>query len=546
MNQKCPYLTDPNDNSKLVTFVCQGRNDDYMGNFRWRLETALNSRIKYLSTLNALDDVEVIVADWGSDRPLYHDLELTQEAKQNIQFLVVPPDIATKHNKGSPFSTSHPLNAIVRRAKGKYIFFCDSDVIIPLDSLAKLIQSMRQGYIQEYNLDDSFFWASKYHVPNDLVKQSLPLELIEQHIETNWQSYQTEKVDTTNFVGCGVGLLMKREMWLASSGLHEELVHWGWNDIEWQKRLASRYRWQDLENFGMKMFHLEHYADRTNNFIQQCGKIENPRIVSESFSPNPPDWGLYNEQLTLVDGYGLIIDPTSRKSGAKSHYRFDTSRQSPPSVSEIVASNPLYKNITERFEYDDRNWFTNQASLSVVLERLKPKKVLEVGSFLGASARFFAAFPSITEVYCVDHWDRNRQQNYTPGYFNERFVNNTYEIFLANTIHRMHGEKIKPVRLDSRAAADYLGKHGHTFDLIYIDGDHSTLGAARDLELFMPLLNPDGLLCGDDWAWQTEPNNVAGAVITFAKSRGMNVFHRDNFWMVLPEQITAEPPSANA
>ena len=55
----------PGDQSKLLTVAVTGRNDDYMGNFKYRLTTCLNYLARNLRDLGRLDEVEVLVTDWN-------------------------------------------------------------------------------------------------------------------------------------------------------------------------------------------------------------------------------------------------------------------------------------------------------------------------------------------------------------------------------------------------------------------------------------------------------------------------------------------------
>ena len=152
---------------------------------------------------------------------------------------------------------------------------------------------------------------------------------------------------------------------------------------------------------------------------------------------------------------------------------------------------------------------------------------------MGASARCFATHASVEQVFCIDHWDRTRVEKYQPGIHPEHLMNNMYEQFLANAVHSGTDSVITPIRLDSDAAADYCLANGITFDLIYVDGDHTTVGARSDILKWAPLLNKGGYICGDDWAWQTEPDNVAGAVISVAQEKGWQIYYYGNFWLAI-------------
>ena len=74
----------------LISIVIPSRNDSYMGNSNWRLETAINFIALQLDLLNRLDDVEVVVVDWGSETPLHDDLQLTGEGEKITRYILVP------------------------------------------------------------------------------------------------------------------------------------------------------------------------------------------------------------------------------------------------------------------------------------------------------------------------------------------------------------------------------------------------------------------------------------------------------------------------
>ena len=74
-----------------------------MGNARWRLETVLNRTCQTLKKIGRLDDVEIIVSDWGSEEPLANVLQLSDIARQCVRFLHVPPAVAIERQRDSVF-----------------------------------------------------------------------------------------------------------------------------------------------------------------------------------------------------------------------------------------------------------------------------------------------------------------------------------------------------------------------------------------------------------------------------------------------------------
>lgn len=153
-------------------------------------------------------------------------------------------------------------------------------------------------------------------------------------------------------------------------------------------------------------------------------------------------------------------------------------------------------------------------------------KVCEVGSWMGGSARFFASHSIVSEVVCVDHWDRNQVENWTPGRHPEEWMNFMYEHFLANCLHAGLAKKITPLRITSHEAEKVL--EGCTlFDIVYLDGAHRTALVKQDIEDYAPMAR---ILCGDDWCFDKEPENVRQAVLDFAQYHSRTVNQDGNLW----------------
>lgn len=178
---------------------------------------------------------------------------------------------------------------------------------------------------------------------------------------------------------------------------------------------------------------------------------------------------------------------------------------------------------THGFNADGLKALISNASGYICGER--PLRILEVGSWMGGSARFFASRPEVASVVCVDHWDRNKVENWRPGIHPEEWMNFMYEHFLANCLHSGLAEKIYPLRMDSRTGAKALW--GQSFDLVYLDGAHQTKAVYQDLVEYFPMAH---ILCGDDWVFDKEPENVRGAVQAFASERGLTVHNDGNLW----------------
>lgn len=147
---------------------------------------------------------------------------------------------------------------------------------------------------------------------------------------------------------------------------------------------------------------------------------------------------------------------------------------------------PLPDGPPETWRHDARELRTLAAA---ALVPGAPLRILEVGSWMGASAIIWAHL--IQEwcggegrVTCVDTWQQ--YGNEAAPY--ERFVDNIARAGIAHLIEIRRGasDAILPM-LDAES-----------YHLAYIDGDHSYAGAKSDIEHAMPLVCMGGILAGDD------------------------------------------------
>src|SRR5207237_7668366 len=105
-----------------ITYIIASRNDNFCGDPMDRLRRVLRR------VLQSEHDAEVIVADWGSAKPIADVMARRISASRRIRFLHVPPKI-TRELK-TPFSEVHALNLAARNAKGLFIGRLDQDTLI--------------------------------------------------------------------------------------------------------------------------------------------------------------------------------------------------------------------------------------------------------------------------------------------------------------------------------------------------------------------------------------------------------------------------------
>lgn len=159
------------------------------------------------------------------------------------------------------------------------------------------------------------------------------------------------------------------------------------------------------------------------------------------------------------------------------------------------------------------NWFDNAKTVwDQLIPQLNPTKILEIGSYEGASACYLidklAALKEI-ELHCVDTWEGGvEHKDGGFAYATMSDVENRFQ----NNVKLAIGQAAQPVRLFvykefSEVALSKLiaeGKQGY-FDFIYVDGSHQAPDVLCDALLSFKLLKKNGVLAFDDYLWH-EPN----------------------------------------
>lgn len=124
----------------------------------------------------------------------------------------------------------------------------------------------------------------------------------------------------------------------------------------------------------------------------------------------------------------------------------------------------------------------------------RSKAIVEIGSWSGRSACAFAQ-NTLGTVHCVDTWADNAygsapaEQTCHPEWLWTAFNRNTADY-----------KNIHPLRMNSVEGAAWARTAGIMFDCIFVDAGHNYEDVISDILAWQPLLVPDGILCGHDYA----------------------------------------------
>lgn len=186
-------------------------------------------------------------------------------------------------------------------------------------------------------------------------------------------------------------------------------------------------------------------------------------------------------------------------------------------------------------------WHSDHPVFRELLEEIRPQLYIEVGTWLGASAIHVAEqlqeMGLGTPVLCIDTWlgarefwdDIEKNQRYHDLAVNFGYPRIYYQ-FLANVIHRNQQGRILPLPQTSIIAGRILKDKQVKADMVYIDASHDAGDVYLDLVAYWELLNPGGIIFGDDFDeyWP----GVVGDVKDFSRDVGQSIEEREGFWII--------------
>lgn len=155
---------------------------------------------------------------------------------------------------------------------------------------------------------------------------------------------------------------------------------------------------------------------------------------------------------------------------------------------------------------DVQGWGSDHSVFGELIAEVRPRLIIEVGSWKGASAIHMAKICDDldldTRICCVDTWlgayefiGASGERDLMPIYGYPQ----VYYQFLANVVRASQATRVIPFPTTSLIAARYFWHQQIRADLIYIDGSHDADDVAADIRAYWPLLRKGGVLFGDDY-----------------------------------------------
>lgn len=228
------------------------------------------------------------------------------------------------------------------------------------------------------------------------------------------------------------------------------------------------------------------------------------------------------------------LRPTSKRIGTSGR------RIAPTEIRKLLhATDPYAGFDASAWPLDLQGWGSDSSAFRELIIEGKPRLIIEVGTWKGASANHMADVLAEQkldgQILCVDTW-LGALEFWTVPTDADRYGSlrlkhgwpQVYYQFLANVCHRGHQARIIPFPQTSSTAGLWLRYFGLQAELIYLDGSHEEEDVYGDVLAYWEALASGGVLFGDDWSW----DGVRLAVQRFAREMQLEVRFAADKWLL--------------
>jgi hypothetical protein len=275
---------------KLLSHVICARNDNYLGNFKQRLEMAVNYTCNNIEKTGNLEFYELLICDWNSETPLRYDLNLNEAARKCVSFLEVPPVIVKKYGLDVRSMIIGPaVNVAIRRAEGIFIMHTPADVLFPCQSVKSLFELLRGEIPFPADIYNCYLGVERYLIPWQAANR-LRYEDLNRYFLLH--TTQMSLGARCHGIAAGEGAtIVSKDIAYKLRGFVESYLDWGAHDVEFGRRIARFAPLLKATLAGVYCYDL-----------QQSPKIRKTLVVNKdvvviSTDVNDEHWGLGLENI---------------------------------------------------------------------------------------------------------------------------------------------------------------------------------------------------------------------------------------------------------
>lgn len=396
-----------------------GRDDDYTPDFLYRTATTLNHFARNLNELGRLDDVEIVVTDWGSSTPLVRSLRLLPETVQICRFVYVPPELArTRQDNTEGFNSACAINVALRRATGRFLMMANTDQLCLPHTVETLLRLLDGSIPTPFDICQTLMMVPRLEIPWQFVVRRPDLDEWDRYLFSSAYSLESTSTKAMDSFGGSGGILVHRDIWEFAQGIDERLSGWGWCDIEFGIRVSQNYPTCWLSVIGIFLFHMGH--NPTGRRVSAI-RNTNPCILNIGLQTNGESWGLGDTELT----YNVAETPLPPASVAADDPACQRVNAIPSgSLPETVRSlqhdgvHHHVKSICRALAR--KNWWVPHSDIDALYfltwysMHYFPRSYLEYGVLGGYGAAVVGSSCPSVEIYAVDHWEGISYDNSPP------------------------------------------------------------------------------------------------------------------------------------
>jgi len=465
----------------LISFVLCGRNDNYLGDFKYRITTAINYLCRDVKKIGRLKDIEVIIVDWNSEIPLAQEICISKEINEVCKFVYVPPAIASKYNPSSrPFNDSVAFNVGISRADGEFILLMPADILFSVPSLNNLFSLLDKKNNTVFDLNKTIMNIGRKLIPWQIVEKKPHFIEWDRYLQLH--SKHLKYSNSYPGLSCGIGaILMHNFLWKKTQGVNENLTGWGWSDIELGLRINQFYPSIDLSYFGIIVYDMQQRPEERETI-----KHHNPHVVPFFIGAGNPGWGLKN--------YKLEIQRASCKQNMENDLTNNRNKiihKNKEIILSDMANNSIDEYILNNLSLIRHIKFKNEwaclYSLPWYTKNYLPKKYLEFGIRKGYTSALVAFLNHSVEIYGIDEWNSNEGNKYnrSPEFTSLLLERNNFQGFA----QFVTGDKYTALK---RLNQSFIGNM--SFDLILFRVDIFGDKSIDQLKETMKFLSDNGAL----------------------------------------------------
>lgn len=163
----------------------------------------------------------------------------------------------------------------------------------------------------------------------------------------------------------------------------------------------------------------------------------------------------------------------------------------------------------------------DRRAIYYLITALKPKKVLEIGTHIGASTLYIAcALKNLTysaKITTVDILDVNQDQ--APW--------RSLGLAMPPRDFAQKLNCLDHISFQVSPALEFMKNADETYDFIFLDGDHSSPAVYREVSMALNLLNPGGVILLHDYYPDAQPLFSNGVIIP-GPFRAINRIYKEN------------------